>query len=119
MSDDPAELEANESTDLWHVPHLDDLQLLRAHIISYAFKRHAHDYFVIGMIEKGVQQFAYRRERFVTPPTGLIVINPGEPHTGESAIASGFEYRALYPSVTVLQQFGHCRYGGSRHQEAD
>jgi AraC-like DNA-binding protein len=92
-----------ESAKIWSVPHLDGLNLLRATFVKYSFKRHMHDYFVIGMIEAGVQKFDYRRDQHITPPTGLIVLNPGEPHTGESAIPSGFRYRALYPEPHALQ----------------
>jgi AraC-like DNA-binding protein len=88
---------------LWSVPQLNGLTLLRASYVKYAFKRHTHDYFVIGMIEDGLQKFAYQHDTFVTPPTGLIIINPGEAHTGEAAIASGFRYRALYPDPEMMQ----------------
>lgn len=97
-------LEKGENAKLWCVPHLNNLQLLRANFVTYSFKRHMHDYFVIGMIEDGVQRFAYRRDQYVTPTTGLIVINPGEAHTGEAAIPSGFRYRALYPETEQMQQ---------------
>lgn len=96
-------LEKGENAKLWCVPHLNNLQLLRANFVTYSFKRHMHDYFVIGMIEDGVQRFAYRRDQYVTPTTGLIVINPGEAHTGEAAIPSGFRYRALYPETEQMQ----------------
>lgn len=66
-----------EHAQLWSVPHLDGLTLLRADFVTYGFKRHMHDYFVIGMIEAGLQKFSYQRDVFVTPPTGLIIINPG------------------------------------------
>lgn len=107
-------LEKGENAKLWCVPHLDNLQLLRANFVTYAFKRHMHDYFVIGMIESGVQKFAYGREQYVTPTTGLIVINPGEPHTGEAAIPSGFRYRALYPEAEQMQQIAAEIKGRSR-----
>ena len=94
---------SEESAKLWSVPHLNGLTLLRAAIVTYSFKRHMHDYFVIGMIEAGVQKFSYQRDVFVTPPTGLIIINPGEAHTGEAAVPSGFRYRALYPEPETLQ----------------
>lgn len=93
-----------EKAELWCVPHLNDLRLLRANFVTYSFKRHMHDYFVIGMIEAGVQRFAHGRDQYVTPPSGLIVINPGEPHTGEAAVPAGFQYRAFYPEPAVLQQ---------------
>jgi AraC-like DNA-binding protein len=92
-----------ENVQLWCVPHLNNLNLLRATFVTYSFKRHMHDYFVIGMIEAGLQRFAYQRDTYITPPTGLIVINPGEPHTGEAAAEAGFRYRALYPEASVMQ----------------
>jgi AraC-like DNA-binding protein len=97
-------LNYGETAKIWRVPHLNHLQLLRATFVTYSFKRHMHDYFVIGMVEDGVQRFAYRRDQYVTPTTGLIVINPGEAHTGEAAIPSGFRYRALYPETDQMQQ---------------
>lgn len=97
-------MQAEESAKIWCVPHLNGLPLLRATFITYAFKRHAHDYFVIGMIEEGVQKFACQRHSYITPPTGIIVINPGEAHTGEAAAPSGFRYRAFYPEAEVLRQ---------------
>ncbi len=42
--------QAGETAHIWSVPHLNNLSLLRANFITYAFKRHMHDYFVIGMI---------------------------------------------------------------------
>jgi AraC-like DNA-binding protein len=93
-----------ESAQIWQVSRLSHLSLLRANFITYAFKRHMHDYFVIGMVEDGLQKFNYQRSQYITPPTGLIVINPGEAHTGEAAIPSGFRYRALYPMPEALQQ---------------
>ena len=101
MDDD---LQAGEHAHIWSVAPLHNLSLLRATFITYAFKRHMHDYFVIGMIEAGMQKFDMQHQHYITPPTGLIVINPGEPHTGEAAVPQGFGYRALYPEAEVLQQ---------------
>jgi AraC-like DNA-binding protein len=93
-----------ESAKIWFVPHLNNLSLLRATFVTYSFKRHTHDYFVVAMVEAGLQKFSYRREEHITPPTGIIVINPGEVHTGEAGVPSGFRYRAMYPETEVLRQ---------------
>ena len=92
-----------EEAFLWTIPALDDLSLLRANFVRYAFKRHSHDYYVIGMVESGVQQFDMPHQHFITLPKRLIVINPGDPHTGEAAVESGFRYRALYPSAEAMR----------------
>lgn len=94
----------NDSARVWNAPDLDNLSFFRAHILKYAFKRHVHDYFVIGLIEAGMQKFEYRRDTHYTPPTGVIILNPGEPHTGEAGGDDGFAYRAFYPEAEAMQQ---------------
>ncbi len=88
----------------WQFPHLDDLRFMRAVYVQHAFKPHAHDYFVLGIIEDGVQSFTHERERFITTPGKLIIINPGEIHTGEAAIKDGFVYRSLYPTADLMKR---------------
>ncbi|NJM08648.1 AraC family transcriptional regulator, partial [Candidatus Gracilibacteria bacterium] len=88
----------NEWSTLRHdsVLHLDALEAV---FTRHAFARHWHDYYVIGLVEEGAQRFWCRRKTLLTPRGGLIVLIPGEAHTGEAAEASGFAYRALYPSA--------------------
>jgi AraC-like DNA-binding protein len=94
-------------TNQWSTLRRDaDLQLdaLHANFTTYAFARHWHDYYVIGLVEDGAQSFWCRRNTYTTPRGGLIVLNPGEAHTGQSAGESGFAYRALYPTVAHMAQ---------------
>lgn len=91
----------------WSVVRRDpDLHLdaLHAHFTTHAFARHWHDYYVVGLIAEGVQTFWYRRDTYFTTPGGLFLLNPGEPHTGQSAIEAGFTYRALYPTAEHMAQ---------------
>jgi AraC-like DNA-binding protein len=102
-----------------------NLRFMRAFFVQHAFKPHAHDYFVLGIIEKGVQSFTHERQRHITTPDHLIVINPGEMHTGEAVIADGFQYRAFYPTQDLMRSVARDfapdadhlpRFGGSvRH----
>jgi AraC-like DNA-binding protein len=90
------------STAEWSKLHHDaDLRLdmLQAMFTTHAFARHWHDYYVIGLVEAGAQTFACRRATFTTPRDGIILLNPGEAHTGEPASQRGFAYRAWYPTV--------------------
>lgn len=91
----------------WSIAPYDlDLRLdaLHAHFTTHAFARHWHDYYVIGLIADGVQSFWYRRNTYVTTRGGLFILNPGEPHTGQSATSDGFTYRALYPTTAHMAQ---------------
>jgi AraC-like DNA-binding protein len=86
---------------LRHDPQL-RLDSLQARFTRHAFARHWHDYYVVGLVEEGAQTFWCRRATHATPRGGLILINPGEAHTGEAADGRGFSYRALYPKAEHL-----------------
>lgn len=90
----------------WSRLHHDaDLRLNALHAVftTHAFARHWHDYYVIGLVEAGAQTFACNRNTYLTPRGGLILLNPGEAHTGEPAAgAAGFSYRALYPTLAHI-----------------
>jgi len=75
---------------------------LHARFVTHRYPRHAHDHFVVGLIESGVQAYTYRGARHLTATGQVFLVNPGEPHTGEAATRSGYLYRTLYPSVDLL-----------------
>ena len=91
-----------EWTKTWHDPQL-AIRLLQARFIRHAYPRHSHDYYVICLIDSGRQSFTHEGRQHFTPPGGLILINPGAVHTGESAAADGFSMRCLYPTVAQMQ----------------
>jgi AraC-like DNA-binding protein len=95
-------MQTKEWTKIWHDPHL-DLRLLHAHYIQHAYPRHSHDYYVISLIERGRQSFTHKGTKYLTPPGGLILINPDTVHTGEAVDARGFELRSIYPTIDHLQ----------------
>jgi AraC-like DNA-binding protein len=85
-------------------PDLHHLDVLHARFIGHRFARHAHDYFVIGYVEQGVQAYAYRGARHMTPTDHVFLVNPGEVHTGEAATAGGYVYRTMYPRIALMEQ---------------
>jgi AraC-like DNA-binding protein len=94
------------STQEWStVRHNDqfDVELLQAAYVQHAYPRHSHDYYVICLIEQGLQSFTHKGAKHFTPPGGVILINPGEAHTGESAHPQGFQMRSIYPTTAHMQ----------------
>jgi AraC-like DNA-binding protein len=57
---------------------------------------------VVSVVERGAQRFWCDRETHMTPALGIIVLNPGDAHTGEAASEMGFHYRALYPTAAFM-----------------
>ncbi|QBD76071.1 AraC family transcriptional regulator [Ktedonosporobacter rubrisoli] len=97
-------MHGKEWVKIWRDDMLHGLELHQANYVTHAFARHMHDYYVLGLIEEGVQKYWHAGSRYVTTPGGMFVINPGEAHTGEAAIESGFMYRTLYPDVDLMQR---------------
>ena len=95
-------MQSKEWTKISHNTQL-DVELLHAYYVQHAYPRHSHDYYVISLIERGRQSFTHQGAKHRTPPGGLILINPGEVHTGEAVDAQGFELRSLYPSTAVME----------------
>jgi AraC-like DNA-binding protein len=81
-----------------------NLEFYQAVCVKRAFPLHMHDYYVICFVEQGLQSFTHHKVKHLTPPGGLIILNPGDDHTGEPADKNGFEYRALYPTLTHMQE---------------
>ena len=80
------------------------LNVMEAHYVEFAYPRHSHDHYVIGLIEHGVQSFSFKGTKLYTPASGLILLNPSVVHTGEAAVEQGFYLRSFYPTVEHLER---------------
>lgn len=93
-----------EQAKFWCDPALGNLELLRAKYITHSFSPHIHEGFAIGVIADGVEQFACRGSLYAAPASSIVIINPGEVHTGHAGVETGWSYRMFYPDATMLQQ---------------
>ncbi|BDA72551.1 AraC family transcriptional regulator [Calothrix sp. PCC 7716] len=94
---------AQEQAKFWRDSALSNLEMLSATYITHSFGRHTHDGFTIGVIEAGVEAFTYQGSYYVAPASSIVIIHPGEVHTGHAGIPDGWKYRVLYPDVKLLQ----------------
>ncbi|MCQ4104570.1 AraC family transcriptional regulator [Erwinia persicina] len=79
-----------------HLSGRQGVELYRAHITRYAFEPHTHEAFGIGTIDRGAERFRYRGVQHLAPVDSLVLMNPDELHTGESATEGGWQYRMIY-----------------------
>ncbi|MGD1856644.1 MAG: AraC family ligand binding domain-containing protein [Leptolyngbyaceae cyanobacterium] len=93
-----------ERVKFWRDPLLNGLEMLHATYVNYAFSRHAHEGFGIAIVESGAMEFAYRGEHHIAPAGSVVVTQPGEMHTGQAVLETGWTYRTLLPAVSWLQQ---------------
>ena len=88
----------------YHGPELRGIEALHAHFIRHRYSRHAHDYFVIALVEYGAASCWYRGSQHVASAGQVFVLNPNEPHTGDPALPEGYIYRVFYPRVEYLDR---------------
>ena len=95
-----------ERAKFWRDPALDNLEMLRATYVTHTFSRHTHEGYAIGVIEAGVEEFTYQGAVHRAPAGSVVVIHPGEVHTGHAGTPAGWTYRMLYPEITLVQRAG-------------
>lgn len=77
------------------------LDLLHARVAE-PYAPHLHEEFSIGAVSRGTEAIRYRGALHYAGPGGVVILEPGEPHTGEPADPSGFVYRVMYPAADLL-----------------
>ena len=93
-----------ERVKFWRDSALRGLEMLHATYITYAFARHAHEGFGIAIVESGAMEFDYRGASHVAPAGSVVITQPGEMHTGQAVLETGWTYRTLLPATDWLQQ---------------
>ncbi|WP_060887446.1 helix-turn-helix domain-containing protein [Streptomyces caniscabiei] len=77
------------------------LDLLTARFDRHRYAPHTHEEFSIGICVQGASCIDYRGGALTVGEGSIVVLAPGEVHTGESAFGS-YAYRALYPAPALL-----------------
>lgn len=93
-----------EQSKFWRDPALGNTELLRATYITHSFSRHTHEQYAIGVIDRGVEEFTYRGATHRAPANSIVIVHPGEVHTGHAGVSEGWSYRMLYPEVDLVQR---------------
>jgi AraC-like DNA-binding protein len=80
------------------------LDLLTARFDRHRYAPHTHDEFTIGVCVGGSEIIDYRGGHIRTGPGSIVVLAPGEMHTGGPAECDGYAYRALYAEPSLLSE---------------
>ncbi|WP_161881328.1 helix-turn-helix domain-containing protein [Deinococcus alpinitundrae] len=95
----------------YHLARPFGIELLDARYVTHSFMPHAHQGFALGVILDGAEQFRYRGQSVTAPGGSVVVVAPGETHTGHAAHPSGWVYRMAYPAAHWLEE-AHEALGG-------
>jgi len=81
------------------------LDLLTARFDRHVYASHTHEQFSIGICVGGSEVIDYRGDHLRPGPGSIVVLAPGEMHTGRPAAPDGgYAYRALYPDPSLLTE---------------
>jgi AraC-like DNA-binding protein len=72
------------------------VEAVHARFAGHAYDMHRHDEWLVGVTDRGVQDFFCRGARRRSTPGRVILIEPEEAHDGEAGAAGGFAYSMLY-----------------------
>ena len=78
------------------------LDLLTARFARHVYAPHAHEEFTVGVTVGGREVIAYRGGQIHSGPGSIVVLEPGEMHTGGPAAPEGYAYQALYAESGLL-----------------
>lgn len=80
------------------------VDLLTASFRDHRYAPHAHEEFTIGVCTGGSELIDYRGGRLVVGPGSIVVLAPGEMHTGGPGGDEGYAYRAVYTPPSLLTE---------------
>jgi AraC-like DNA-binding protein len=93
-----------EQAKFWRAEEFDNLGLLHATYITHAFDKHYHEEYVIAVVTRSEYSFFCEGHTCIARKGQIILINPGDIHSGYAINDEGWTYRALYPTITTLRQ---------------
>jgi AraC-like DNA-binding protein len=80
------------------VPSMHNLEIAETTYIDHEFPRHLHETYVIEVVEKGNVAFECNGKSYLASKESIILIDPGEVHTGRSADGEAVAYRSFHPT---------------------
>ncbi|MEL6524340.1 MAG: AraC family transcriptional regulator [Chloroflexota bacterium] len=97
-------MQPTERANFWRLPHFGDMELLRATYVTHRFPLHFHEEYVVGIIERNGYEFHYEGSKQQIKHGEIVLINPGEIHSGYPTDDAGWSYRTFYPGITLMRQ---------------
>ncbi len=104
-----------EHITLWNDSELfHGIEILQASCYEHSYPAHFHDEYVIAAFSRGAQKNSVCRRTGIACAGSIMVIHPGEVHTGEAVERDqGWDYCALYPSEKLLLDIAYDSEAGN------
>ncbi|MYT28227.1 MULTISPECIES: AraC family transcriptional regulator [unclassified Streptomyces] len=102
-----------EHARLWTAVGSPRVELLAARFERFAFDRHSHEQLSVGVIEQGAEGLHMPGGKVVVPAGQLVILNPGQVHTGYAAGGEGWRYRMFYFDTALVEELARAHTGSA------
>ncbi|BCN25463.1 AraC family transcriptional regulator [Vibrio alfacsensis] len=90
----------------------DNLRLIEAKYQTFAFQRHYHLDFHLGLITHGAQKFQYQGNNHQVGHGQIVIMPPDELHDGQSKLESGYEVNVFAIEPHLLSDLADLKQSG-------
>ena len=80
------------------------LLMLRATDVTARHPHHVHDYYSVGVVDRGEGEIECRGESYRAGPGSVILISPFEAHTEASGSRDGWSLRLIHPAPATMRR---------------
>ncbi|ASJ97260.1 AraC family transcriptional regulator [Shewanella marisflavi] len=95
-----------EKIDYWQSSILKEVELSRAQFTHFAFEKHVHLDYHIGVVCRGGQRYHHKGCEYRLTPGNLSTLNPDESHNGQSITDTGYEALVMSLPTSYVKQVG-------------
>jgi AraC-like DNA-binding protein/mannose-6-phosphate isomerase-like protein (cupin superfamily) len=89
---------------LWQSQQFFNIDFAAYTLSHHSFPRHFHHHFVIELVVSGADRFYCDGKNYTAENNQLVMINPGEVHTGSTVSNIPLQYYSLYPDLKALHE---------------
>ncbi len=94
---------------VWRSEQLFNIDFACYTLTQHHFSKHFHDHYVIEFVLNGADEFFCDGNKFTAVSNQLVLINPGEVHTGNTVEQTRLKYFSLNPAYRQLETAAeHC-----------
>ena len=86
----------------WRTDHFFNIDFACYSFTQHCFPRHFHDHYVIELVLNGADNFYCAGKNHTAYTNQLVLINPGEVHTGSTIAGVPLQYFSFYPDKKAL-----------------
>lgn len=89
-------------SEIWHYPDAPEVFFAETEYTHHHFQPHFHEHYVFFCVTKGINEGRFFKKKYSVAPGDLLIIHPGEIHSGNSFSNQLLKYHTFCPTEKFL-----------------